>query len=163
LNIRFHFVSLVLKYAYAITAPSDHPTVNIYSHLTWNEVVPLKMFIFAWRQLNKGIFTKDNLSRREMVPSSSLLCSRGCGNDETIICFLNVIFSLVFGVLFFDGWVSLFENPAYIGEQVLQFDGALLFRKKICSCLLVIWMSCVLIILKKNVDRHNLPRGLKAL
>jgi hypothetical protein len=83
LRYDFHFVSLVLKYAYTITAPLDHPTVDIYSHLTWNEVVPLKMSVFVWRLLNKRILTKDNLNHRGMVPSSSLFCSRGCGKDKT--------------------------------------------------------------------------------
>lgn len=133
LTNNFHFVSLVLKYAYTITAPSDHPTVDIYSHLTWNEVVPLKMNVFVWRLLNKRILTKNNLSnRRRMVPSSSLLCSRGCRKDETINYLLlgcdyfGSVWNLVLR------WMGGYLD---VEEHVLQFGGALLFRKKACHCL----------------------------
>jgi len=106
------------------------------------------MYVFVWRLLNKRILTKDNLSRRGMMMSSTLFCSRGCEKDETI----NYVF---LGCDFFDGvwnlvlrWLGIsFVNPTDNGEHVLQFGSALLFRKKTCSCLQ--WMFCVLIILKR--------------
>jgi len=44
--------------------------------------VPLEVSLFASRIFNKRIPTKDNLIRREAVPSVSLLCLGGCGKEK---------------------------------------------------------------------------------
>jgi hypothetical protein len=43
-----------------------------------------KVSILTWRTLHKMIPTKDNLAYRGVVHSSFLLCSGGCGKEESI-------------------------------------------------------------------------------
>jgi hypothetical protein len=59
--------------------------------------VPLKVSLFIWIVFNKRILIKDNLYRRGVMSTSSLLCSGDCGDEDSIIIFsLDVTSSIVF-------------------------------------------------------------------
>ena len=69
--------------------------------------MPLKVSLLAWRTLNKRILTKDNLTRRGVISSNSMLCSRRCGREEYINhIFVECISLAAFGLQLCVGWGS---------------------------------------------------------
>jgi hypothetical protein len=52
--------------------------------IIWNKVIPLKVYLFAWRLLNNILPSKDNLICHGMHLEDSVLCLEGCGVVENI-------------------------------------------------------------------------------
>lgn len=59
-------------------------TPIIVSDSIWHKAAPLKVSLFVWRLLRNQIPTKDNLLRRGIIQSDSLLCVSGCGAEESV-------------------------------------------------------------------------------
>jgi len=51
--------------------------------VTWNNLVPSKLSLFAWRLLKNRHLTKHNLIHRGLHNSASLLCAERCDMNET--------------------------------------------------------------------------------
>ncbi|GAU43159.1 hypothetical protein TSUD_246990 [Trifolium subterraneum] len=51
--------------------------------LIWHTLVPLKVFIFAWRLLRDTLPTKANLVTRGIISSEAHYCVSGCGAIES--------------------------------------------------------------------------------
>ena len=82
------------------------------------------------------------------------LCSSGCGKEETIDhLFLKCEF---FGSIWhlLHPWLGISTTiPSYMGCHAQQYFGAHAFKKEVCSCFRVVWMTCLWVIWKERNSR----------
>lgn len=68
---------------YRLFTTSDEPVITNLDVDVWHKYIPSKIYVFAWRLLQNKLPTKNNMSRRNIIPSTELACSADCGISET--------------------------------------------------------------------------------
>jgi len=83
------FGSSIPNACYTVSGVYNFLTIQDPQHFTqvsdfiWHKDVPLKVSLFAWRLFRNRLPTKDNLSRRRVIPHDAQLCVTGCSNIES--------------------------------------------------------------------------------
>jgi len=117
----------------------------------WNEEVPLKNSIFAWRLLRDRLPTTDNLIKRHILHLNVHLCVGGCGMiEDAKHLFLSGDFfgKLWYGISHWLGYQLVF--PENVSNHLYQF-GTVSGSNSKHSALNLIWLSCVWVIwLERN-------------
>jgi len=94
-----------------------------HSSAIWNNEVPLKVSLFAWRLLCNRLPTIYNLIIRHILHHNAQLCVDGCSIMEDIDdIFLNVIFFEIFwiGISNWLGFTTM--HPKHVADHFLQFE-----------------------------------------
>jgi len=120
----------------------------------WNNDVPLKVVLFAWRLFRDRLPTKDNLLRCGVIPNDSRLCVAGCGLEESSThLFLHCnIFGSVWHYI--SRWLGLVTvNPFFVGDHFNQFTAGGGVTKTQRSILQVLWYATTWEIWKERNNR----------
>jgi len=72
------------KGVYNLLTHDDQQVQAPFMEIIWNKAVPLKVLLLAWRLLKNRLLIKDNLARRGVLHLRSMLCSGGCGMEESV-------------------------------------------------------------------------------
>jgi len=126
-------------------------SVNIvaadHSNTIWNNEVPLKVNLFAWRLLRNRLPTTDNLIRRHILHHNAQLCVGGCGIMEDINhLFLSCDFfgKIWIGISNWLGFTTV--HPKHVADHFLQFENLGGFPKNIRITFQLIWLAFIWVI-----------------
>ena len=114
------------------------------SGIIWSKLIPLMVFIFAWRLLRNRLPTKDNPFQRGIVYLDSQLCVSGCRVlESTQHLFMDCSY---YGALWhmMRDWLGFDAvDPLVISDQMIQFSSLVGFSKLRCFVMLLIWFACI--------------------
>jgi len=131
-------------------APLDRNTVDD----VWHKHIPSKVSVFVWQLLRDRLPTKDNLVRRQIVPTTDTVCTTGCGGLETLAhLFLHCdIFSSLWHYVW--RWLHItWVSPGNIRQYFLHFTSMAGLPRFTHTFMKVIWFASVLVIWKERNNR----------
>ncbi|MCI08555.1 heat-shock protein, partial [Trifolium medium] len=144
--------------AYQLLTSQVSAIMDEVKDLIWHTQVPLKVSIFAWRQLRDRLPTKTNLVTRGILSQEAHFCASGCRAVESSQHLF--ISCSTFGSLWalVRSWIGFSSvDPISLRDHFVQFTylvGGLRARR---SFLQLIWLTCVWIMWTER--NHILFRG----